>query len=362
MRKIFLDDTTLRDGEQTPGIVMAKKDKIKIAKMLDRIGVDEIEAGFPASSRYALDTFYDIKSLNLKAKLIAWNRATVDDVKKSIEAGADRVEISIPISDLHIRKKLNKDRDWVLYQIQKVVEFCKEKGLYVSVGGEDSSRADVYFLLQFVKHIEKCGADRFRFCDTVGVLDPFKVFELVTQIKSITKLPIEIHAHNDFGMATANAVAAIEAGADYVNTTFLGIGERAGNTPLEEILIWLQYKGGFDLQYDISSLKSIAKDISDLLKIKIAFNKPIVGRNAFCHESGMHVDGVLKSPDNYEPFPPEVIGVERKISFGLSSGRSGLIYFLKKLGFGIEKDSVSVKILEIFKRIVLLKKILRPMY
>lgn len=359
MARIFIDDTTLRDGEQTPGLLMTKKEKIRIAKLLDQLGVDEIEAGFPASGKQALETFSAIKSLGLRAKILAWNRATIDDVKKSISAGADRVEISLPVSDIQIGKKLNKNRSWVLEQLKRVLDFCKTNNLYISVGGEDSSRADMSFLLQFVNTAEKYGADRFRFCDTVGILDPFKTYEIVKEIKSSTALPIEIHFHNDLGMAVANSIAAVKAGATYINTTVLGLGERAGNASLEELTVALKVLGDHEVSLNFKNLTDITTEISKILKVHIPFNKPIIGRNAFRHESGMHVDGVLKSPENYEPYNPEMIGKTRDFSLGITSGRSSVIYLLNKLGFDLNKDHISESILDITRYIFSLKKRLR---
>lgn len=359
MNRIYIDDTTLRDGEQTPGIMMTKNEKIKIAKLLDRLGVDEIEAGFPASSKQAADSFYTIKSLGLSANILAFNRATIDDVKKSISAGADRVEISLPVSDIQITKKLNKNRRWILDQLKRVLQYCKSHDLYVSVGGEDSSRADMSFLLQFVNTAEKHGADRFRFCDTVGILEPFKTYEIVKEIKESSNVPIEVHFHNDLGMAVANSFAAVKAGATYINTTVLGLGERAGNTPLEEIAVALKVLDEQLLNLNYKNLTNITEEISKILKLKIAFNKPIVGKNAFRHESGMHVDGVLKSPDNYEPYNPELIGKRRDFSIGNTSGRSSIVYLLNKAGINLSKEDISESFLDMARYLFSLKRRLR---
>jgi homocitrate synthase NifV len=358
MGRIYIDDTTLRDGEQTPGLFITKRDKINIAKNLDKLGVDEIEAGFPASGKMAKESFAALCELNLKARLLAWNRAKIEDIKSSLEAGASNVEISLPVSDIQIKNKLNKDKKWILDELKRVLDFCKDKRLYVSVGGEDSSRADMSFLLQFVMVAEKCGADRFRFCDTVGVLDPFTAFDKVKLLKENTTLPIEIHFHNDLGMATANSLAAVKAGAEYVNTTFMGIGERAGNASLEEIVILLNMSVAYETGCHIPLISNISQDIAKILKLKIPFNKPIIGRNVFSHESGMHVDGVLKAPENYEPFPPDAIGRKRSITFGYSSGRAALVYLLKKWGINIEKEVLNTNLLEFARKCATIKKYL----
>lgn len=358
MGRIYIDDTTLRDGEQTPGLFITKKNKLKIAKHLDKLGVDEIEAGFPASGKMAKESFAALMELNLKARLIAWNRATIEDIKSSLDVGASAVEISLPVSDVQIKNKLNKDKRWILDELKRVLDFCKDKGLYVSVGGEDSSRADMSFLLQFVITAEKHGANRFRFCDTVGVLNPFTAFENVKFLKENTKVPIEIHFHNDLGMATANSLAAIKAGAEYVNTTFMGLGERAGNVPLEEMIMALKMSDTYETGCHIHLLSDTLKDIAKILNIKIPFNKPVIGRNVFRHESGIHVDGVLKAPENYEPFPPEIIGRKRSITFGNSSGRAALVYLLKKWGINIKKETLNANLLEFARKCVSVRKYL----
>lgn len=338
MSKVVIDDTTLRDGEQTPGVIFTTKDKISIAKLLDEMGVGEIEAGFPASGEYAMRQFEAISALNLNARLIAWNRALISDIEKSISAGAKCVEISLPVSDIQMNTKIKKSKKWVIEQLKKVVTYCKEKGLYLSVGGEDSSRAEPGFLIEYIRTAEKYGADRFRFCDTVGVLNPFTTYNLIKELKSETSLPFEIHAHNDLGMATANALASVKAGVTHINTTLLGLGERAGNTPLEEIYFALKISEGIDLKIDTVKMRKLAMLISKITKFKINKNKPIFGENIFTHESGIHVDGVLKNSSNYEPFSPELIGVKRKFTFGPTSGKAALKQVLKNKDLTTEID------------------------
>ena len=340
MKKIFFDDTTLRDGEQTPGVILKIKDKLEIAKALEVLGVDEIEAGFPASGNYAMKSFEAVMNLNLKPRIIAFNRCMIEDVSKSISAGANSVELSLPVSDSHISKKLNKDRIWVIETLKKVLAYCKDKGLYVSVGAEDSSRSDIKFLIEYFKTAEKYGADRVRFCDTVGILDPFSTFEMIKKIKEYLLIPIEFHGHNDLGMATANAFAAVKAGAEYLNTTILGLGERAGNTAIEEISMALfLYKEKY-ISIDVSLLKYICELVSKITNFYINKNKPIFGENVFTHESGMHVDGVLKDPNLYEPFDPLIINKERRITMGPTSGRANLVHFLEQKGKKITKKQI----------------------
>jgi len=293
---MIIDDTTLRDGEQTPGVAFTKREKLTIAKHLDAIGVQEIEAGIPVMGRGESRMFESIMELGLSARIIAWNRALIDDVRASVAAGAEAVEISLPMSDVQIQTKLNKTRSWVLDQIKSVLNFCANHNLYISVGGEDASRADFQFLAEYVKVIEEYGADRFRFCDTVGILDPFKTYELTAKIREITEMDIEVHTHNDFGMATANAMAAVKAGATHVNTTVIGLGERAGNAPLEEVIMASRHVYGIDDGYDTKNMRSLSEYVAKAAGRNLDPQKPVIGEFMFTHESGIHTDGVIKNP------------------------------------------------------------------
>lgn len=229
-------DTTLRDGEQAAGVVFGIEDKILIARWLDAIGVDFIEAGIPAMGEIEQRSLKKLAEINLKAKLITWNRARKCDILQSIQCGFKLIHISVPASDIQIRYKLQKDRHWVLGQLREVLSFARQQGCQFSVGAEDASRADLFFLTQLAQEAEKLGATRLRVADTVGILDPFRTFEMIHFLRRKVSIPIEFHGHNDFGLATANALAAYKAGALWINTTAGGLGERAGNTSLGQFL------------------------------------------------------------------------------------------------------------------------------
>ena len=333
---MIIDDTTLRDGEQTPGVAFSRKEKLTIAKHLDAIGVQEIEAGIPVMGRDESRMFESIMGLGLNARIIAWNRALIGDVQASVAAGAKAIEISLPMSDVQIHTKLNKTREWILDQIKSVLDYCANFDLYVSVGGEDASRADIGFLEEYVKTIEAHGADRFRFCDTVGILDPFRTYELTSKIREITKLDIEVHTHNDFGMATANAMAAVRAGATHVNTTVMGLGERAGNAPLEEIIMASRHVYGMNDSFDTKNMRSLSEYVAKAAGRNLDPQKPVIGEFMFTHESGIHTDGVIKNPKNYEPFDPEELNMKRNLVFGNQSGLAVLRYILEQEGFSLE--------------------------
>ena len=238
-KEIFIVDTTLRDGEQTAGVVFANDEKVAIARLLSDLGVDQLEVGIPTMGGDEKEAIKKIVNSNLKSSIMAWNRAVIKDIEQSIDCGVDAVAISISVSDIHIKHKLKTSRDWVLENMVKSVEFAKKNGLYVSVNGEDASRADREFLVQFIEAAKQAGADRFRYCDTVGIMEPFKICDNIKYLYEKTNFDIEMHTHDDFGMATANTVAGVVGGASHIGVTVNGLGERAGNAALEEVLMAL---------------------------------------------------------------------------------------------------------------------------
>jgi len=331
---VRIDDTTLRDGEQTAGVVFSNHEKIRIAKLLDEVGVHQIEVGIPAMGGDEKETIRQIVDLGLDASILAWNRAVIDDIRHSLDCGVDAVAISMSASDIHIEHKLRKSRQWVLDQIRACVEFAKRHGLYVSVNAEDASRADLEFLLRFGLAAKEEGADRLRFCDTLGILDPFDTYNVISFLRREGGFEIEMHTHDDFGMATANALAGIKAGATYVNTTVNGLGERAGNAALEEVVMALKYIGKVDLGLHTQRFRELSEYVAAASARTIPAWKSIVGTNVFAHESGIHADGVIKNPLNYEAFSPEDVGLERQIVVGKHSGTRTI--YRKFQEFGIE--------------------------
>ena len=234
-KEIKIVDTTLRDGEQTAGVAFANHEKIAIAQALSDIGIDQLEVGIPTMGGDEKATIKAICKRNLKASIMAWNRAVVSDIEQSIDCGVDAVAISLSVSDIHIQHKLKKSREWVLENMFNAVSFAHKNGLYISVNGEDASRADTDFLIEFINVAKQAGANRFRFCDTVGVMEPFATREKIEKIHKATNFDIEMHTHNDFGMATANAIAGVIGGANYIGCTVNGLGERAGNAALDGV-------------------------------------------------------------------------------------------------------------------------------
>ncbi len=354
-KNIKIDDTTLRDGEQTAGVVFANDEKIYIAKMLDRIGVHQIEAGIPTMGGDEKDAIKAITALNLNCSILGWNRAVVSDIDDSIECGVDAVAISISSSDIHIEHKLRKSREWVLESVRTSVDHAKKYNLYVSVNAEDASRSDMEFLLQFARTAKDTGADRMRYCDTLGILDPFETFMRVKTIKDIVGIDIEMHTHNDFGMAIANAIAGVKAGATYVNTTINGLGERAGNASFEEFVMALKYLENVNMDIDTKLFRDLAEYVAIASGRFLPTWKPIVGANLFVYESEIRAATTLKDPKTFELFGPEDVGLERKIIIGKSSGVNTLTHKLKELGYKIgEKEAAELA--EIIREKALLLK------
>ncbi|HEY4744720.1 MAG TPA: homocitrate synthase [Desulfuromonadaceae bacterium] len=331
--EIIIDDTTLRDGEQTAGVVFSKREKIAIARMLDSIGVQEIECGIPTMGEEERAAIRALVDLGLNARLITWNRALVPEIEASIACGVGAVDISLSVSDQMIAHKLRKDREAIREQLKRALGFAKQHDLYVSVGGEDASRADMGFLVELMEITRSLGGDRFRFCDTLGIMDPFTMFEKVSFLRSaVPEVELEVHTHNDLGMATANAIAGIRAGARFVNTTVNGLGERAGNAALEEVVMGLKHACGIDTGIDTHRFREMSLFVAKASQRPLPVSKPVVGERVFAHESGLHADGVIKDPRNYEGFDPAEVGLERRIVVGTHSGTSGLIERYRGMG------------------------------
>jgi len=250
-------DTTLRDGEQAAGIVFANLEKIRIAKLLDELGVQQLEVGIPAMGGDEKVSIKRIARLGLNASILGWNRASIQDISHSIDCDVDSVAVSMSSSDIHIEHKLRKSREWVLERLVESIEYAKDHGLYVSANAEDSSRTDKEFLIKFAQCAKSAGADRLRYCDTLGILEPRKTFETISVIVDYVKIPVEMHTHNDFGMATANAIAGVRGGATFISTTVLGIGERTGNSPLEEVVMAAKHLLNIDTGIETQRFKEI---------------------------------------------------------------------------------------------------------
>jgi len=340
-------DTTLRDGEQTPGVSLVPESKLRIAQRLDELGVDFIEAGFAAISQGEMKAVSLIAKQGLKAKVSSAARGTRNDIDAVLKSGASTISMIVPTSDLHIECKLHKTREQILQTTDECVRYAKVHGLIVEFLAEDATRSDFDYLNKvFLKAID-AGADRVVVCDTVGILTPERSAEFFSKLKNNIKVPIGVHCHNDFGMAVANSVAALGAGAEEVHATINGLGERAGNASLEEIVVTLKSLYKLDVNIKTELLYSTSQLVSRLTGVHVQPNKAIVGENAFTHESGIHTQGMLSNPSTYEPIAPELVGSKRRIAAGKHSGSHAIRADLESMGLKPTEDQFR----DIFHRI-----------
>jgi len=349
LEKITIYDTTLRDGEQTPGVCLGTREKLAIARKLDELGIHQIEAGFPVVSEEEGRSVKKIANEELNAEILALSRTKKEDIEKALDCDVDGIITFIATSDLHLKHKLKLTKEQALNICMKSIEYAKDHGVFVAFSAEDATRADLEFLKKIYKKAEDYGADRVHIADTVGAITPQGMQFLVKELKKFLNTGIALHCHNDFGLAVANSIAGLLAGADTISTTVNGIGERAGNTPLEELIMALLILYEIDLGFNIKVLCELSKLVEKYTHMNVPENKPIVGKNIFKHESGIHVDAVLEEPLTYEPFLPELIGHKRKIVLGKHSGCRAVKAKLEEYGIEVTRDELC-KIVEEVKK------------
>lgn len=318
--KVVVYDSTLRDGEQMPGVHFTLEQKALIAKKLDEVGVHQIEAGFPAVSDTEKEAVKRIASMGLDAEVLCLSRALKQDIDAAIECDVDMVLLFIATSELHLRYKLNMTREQVLDKAVQAVEYAHAHGLKVSMSSEDSTRSDLSFMAELFAKCGQAGAARLGITDTLGCAGPEAIHHIVSAMRGRTELPMSAHLHNDFGLATANAVAALTAGAEAIATTVGGIGERAGNVSLEQFVMALKHLYKRDIGIETESLTDLTRTVFEAAKLPMPANQPWVGPNAFSHESGIHVAAVLNCPLTYECVNPEEVGNRRRLVLGKHSG------------------------------------------
>ena len=350
MRKIKIFDTTLRDGEQSPGCSMKMEDKIRIASMLDSMQVDVIEAGFAASNENDFNAIKEISKVCNYSTVTSLARCNKNDIDKAYDAIKDakrgRIHVFIATSKIHMKDKLHKTKKEVKKIVKEMVSYAKSKCDDIEFSLEDATRTDKKFACKIIDIAIESGATTINIPDTVGIMEPEEFGKFIKYIRkhsNIDKVDISVHCHNDLGMATANSIEAIKCGATQVEVTINGIGERAGNTSLEEVVAVIKTKKKLDVYTDIvtNRIKSMSDEVVNATGSIIQSNKAIVGENAFKHEAGIHQDGVIKNRSTYEIMDPNTFGIDtNNIVIGIHSGKGAIINKIKMMGYNIEEYNI----------------------
>ncbi len=338
--RIEIHDATLRDGEQTPGIVLRKEEKLKIAEALDEIGIERIEAGMPAVSSEDREAIRLITKRGMEAKVMAFCRALKKDIDASLECDVDGVCIEWPVSYPKLKYQFKWTEDEVTQKAIDVISYAKQHGLYTVAFPYDTTRADLAFLEEHLKKVEEAGADSIVIVDTVGCALPNAFAYLVRRVRGWVRLPLEVHVHNDLGLATANSLAGVAAGARVVHGTVNGIGERGGNAAIEEVMVGLKVLYGVDVKYKFEKLYELSRLVEELTNFKVAPNKPIVGENEFTRESGIGIRTLLEFPLAMLPLNPEFVGQRVRILLGKKSGMESVRIKLEELGIKAKEEEM----------------------
>lgn len=352
MSEVKVFDTTLRDGEQMPGVSLPLNYKVRIAKQLDKLGVDVIEAGFPSASKGEFEAVKEISSLNLNSDICGLARIIRGDIDAALNANVDMVHIFVPTSKIQIEHTVKMSEEEIIEKSVECVEYIKSHGVKCMFSAMDATRTSMDYLKKIFKAVEDAKVDIVNVPDTVGVATPFKFYEMIKELKEYLKVPIDAHCHNDFGMAVANTYAAVLAGANEVQVTVNGIGERAGNADLAQVVMILHSIEGIKTNIKTEYLYETSKLVERLTGIRMPPNTPIVGENAFSHESGIHAHGVLREFSTFEPgvVTPEMVGHRRRIVIGKHAGRHQIKKILEDAGYPVDEETLN-KILEKVKEI-----------
>ena len=344
---ITIYDTTLRDGEQTPGVCFGFEEKLEIARKLDQFRINQIEAGFPIVSERERETVKAIAGEGLDAEILALTRTKPEDIDAAIDCGVDGIITFIGTSDIHLDHKMHIGRQEAVNLSEKAIEYAKDHGLFVAFSAEDATRTDIEFLKRIYGIAEECGADRVHIADTTGAITPDGIRYLVRELVKDINIDIALHCHNDFGLAVINSITGLLAGAKGISTTVNGIGERAGNASLEELIMALKILYGKDLGFKTKYIKELSSLVSKHSGLEVPYNKPVVGNNVFRHESGIHVDAVIEEPLCYEPYVPELVGQKRQLVLGKHSGCRAVRAKLSECELEVSDD----ELIEIVKKV-----------
>ena len=339
-KKIRVLDSTLREGEQHPGVSFTNKQRIQIAWMLDYFGVDQIEIS-PVVSKDHKEATKTIIKQGLKADIVAHGRALKEDIDISLSCDAKWCAAYLGISDVHLKDKLRISKQEAMKRAVETVEYAKSHGLKMRFTVEDGSRAEPEFLIKMCKAIEGAGVDRISLPDTVGIMRPIGMYNFVKKVRESISVPLDVHVHNDIGFALANAFSACHAGADQIHTTIDGIGERTGIPALAEVAVALTYLYKSPNDFRLDMLQDLSRLIEEYTTIIPYDSKPIVGSSAYKHKAGTHLAAILRNPAAYEPIPPRAVGNRRKIVFGELAGKTGAAYLMSLLG--LEKNDDNAK-------------------
>lgn len=340
-RKVKIYDTTLRDGEQTPGVKFSKEQKVAIARKLDELGVNSIEAGFPIISEFDEAAIRAVAAEHLNADIICLCRAKQKDIDAALRSNVDGIIVFLAVSDLHLKYKLHTDLHSSIKMATEAIEYAKSHGLFVQLSAEDATRTSIENLSALFSAAKQSGADRLGIADTTGCIRPGGMRYLVERLRKLFETELSVHCHDDFGLAVANSLAAYEAGIDAISVSVNGLGERCGNASLEEVVMSLFALYDVDLGFKTSVIKELSTMVSNYSGIPIPINKAIVGPNAFRHESGIHVAAVIKCPFTYESYEPQAVGQERYLTFGRHSGSEGVKEKLKSMDMIVNEEELT---------------------
>ena len=341
----FVCDTTLRDGEQVRGVNYSPEQKLEIAMLLDKMGIESIDAGFAATSKRERDAIRMISEANLNMRIMSMCRVVKEDIDYALSCGVNGVILFIPSSDSHIKAKFGaniiEEREKIVEKAMNSIKYAKDKGLFVEFGVEDSSRTNIDIVLDILSKAEEAGADLLGTTDTVGWMTPERTYAFIKKLVDNLNKPVGIHCHNDLGLATANTVAGLLAGAGYCSPTVNGIGERAGNASLEEVIMTLKVLYGQNLPYDTKVISELSKTVERYSGVNMDILKPVIGKNAYTHESGIHIHGMLKDTNTYEIYNPEIVGKSREYAIGKHAGKNTIQHFLANHGYELSVEETS---------------------